>query len=195
MSRSAAPPARPPRPAPSSTTSGEPHGVRPGHRHRHRIRLRRRVARPAHRPAHRLPLRSAPRSHRPERPAGPPPALRRRARGPAGHRARGCPRGARRSALQLPLRTTVPPLPAGGPARRPGSRRFRRRVAGHLSCGHGPHQCLGQQLARVEMTVGLPALLARFPGLRLAVPSVEVPVRKRSSVYGVVSLPVAWGTE
>ncbi|MFD8442530.1 hypothetical protein ACFV11_08030 [Streptomyces globisporus] len=45
------------------------------------------------------------------------------------------------------------------------------------------------------MTVGLSALLARFPGLRLAVPSVEVPVRKRSSVYGVVSLPVAWGTE
>ncbi|WP_436317632.1 cytochrome P450 [Streptomyces globisporus] len=68
-------------------------------------------------------------------------------------------------------------------------------VAGHLSFGHGPHQCLGQQLARVEMTVGLPALLARFPGLRLAVPSVKVPVRKRSSVYGVVSLPVAWGTE
>ncbi|MCA1272976.1 cytochrome P450 [Streptomyces rubiginosohelvolus] len=77
----------------------------------------------------------------------------------------------------------------------PGRLDIRRRATGHLSFGHGPHQCLGQQLARVEMTVALPALLARFPGLRLAVPSAEVPVRKRSSVYGVVSLPVAWGTE
>ncbi|MFD4127580.1 cytochrome P450 [Streptomyces globisporus] len=83
------------------------------------------------------------------------------------------------------------------PGRFPESGRLdiRRRATGHLSFGHGPHQCLGQQLARVEMTVALPALLARFPGLRLAVPSAEVPVRKRSSIYGVVSLPVAWGTE
>ncbi|WP_097867419.1 cytochrome P450 [Streptomyces sp. rh34] len=70
-----------------------------------------------------------------------------------------------------------------------------RRATGHLSFGHGPHQCLGQQLARVEMTVALPALLARFPGLRLAVPPGEVPLRERSSIYGVVSLPVAWGEE
>ncbi|MFI7288262.1 cytochrome P450 [Streptomyces anulatus] len=72
---------------------------------------------------------------------------------------------------------------------------IRRRATGHLSFGHGPHQCLGQQLARVEMAVALPALLARFPDLRLAVPPGEVPLRERSSVYGVVSLPVAWGEE
>ncbi|OKJ48287.1 cytochrome P450 [Streptomyces sp. CB02115] len=72
---------------------------------------------------------------------------------------------------------------------------IRRRATGHLSFGHGPHQCLGQQLARVEMTVALPALLARFPALRLAVPPGEVPLRERSSIYGVVSLPVAWGEE
>ncbi len=77
----------------------------------------------------------------------------------------------------------------------PGRLDIRRRATGHLSFGHGPHQCLGQQLARVEMTVALPALLARFPALRLAVPSGEVPLRKRSSVYGVVSLPVAWEEE
>ncbi|WP_406139652.1 cytochrome P450 [Streptomyces anulatus] len=70
-----------------------------------------------------------------------------------------------------------------------------RRATGHLSFGHGPHQCLGQQLARVEMTVALPALFARFPALRLAVPPGEVPLRERSSIYGVVSLPVAWGEE
>ncbi|WP_406225244.1 cytochrome P450 [Streptomyces anulatus] len=72
---------------------------------------------------------------------------------------------------------------------------IRRRDTGHLSFGHGPHQCLGQQLARVEMTVALPALFARFPALRLAVPPGEVPLRERSSIYGVVSLPVAWGEE
>ncbi|QYA99216.1 cytochrome P450 [Streptomyces anulatus] len=72
---------------------------------------------------------------------------------------------------------------------------IRRRATGHLSFGHGPHQCLGQQLARVEMTVALPALFARFPSLRLAVPPGEVPLRERSSIYGVVSLPVAWGEE
>ncbi|WP_406247579.1 cytochrome P450 [Streptomyces anulatus] len=72
---------------------------------------------------------------------------------------------------------------------------IRRRATGHLSFGRGPHQCLGQQLARVEMTVALPALFARFPALRLAVPPGEVPLRERSSIYGVVSLPVAWGEE
>ncbi|MFH9202404.1 cytochrome P450 [Streptomyces anulatus] len=72
---------------------------------------------------------------------------------------------------------------------------IRRRATGHLSFGHGPHQCLGQQLARVELTVALPALFARFPALRLAVPPEEVPLRERSSIYGVVSLPVAWGEE
>ncbi|MFF1270437.1 cytochrome P450 [Streptomyces anulatus] len=72
---------------------------------------------------------------------------------------------------------------------------IRRRATGHLSFGHGPHQCLGQQLARVEMTVALPALFARFPALRLAVPPGEVSLRERSSIYGVVSLPVAWGEE
>ena len=39
---------------------------------------------------------------------------------------------------------------------------------GHLAFGHGIHQCLGQQLARIEMQVGFPALFDRFPNLRLA---------------------------
>src|SRR5690606_9225429 len=46
----------------------------------------------------------------------------------------------------------------------------RRPPAPHLAFGHGVHQCLGQQLARIEMRVALPALLRRFPRLRLAVP-------------------------
>ncbi|MES9509356.1 cytochrome P450 [Streptomyces sp. NPDC000609] len=70
-----------------------------------------------------------------------------------------------------------------------------RRATGHLAFGHGAHQCLGQQLARVEMTVALPALFARFPTLRLAVPPREVPLRDHSNIYGVISLPVTWDKE
>jgi cytochrome P450 len=62
----------------------------------------------------------------------------------------------------------------------------------HLAFGHGIHQCLGQQLARVEMRVGYTELLARLPGLRLAVPAAEVPLRTDMVVFGVHELPVAW---
>ncbi|MFF5127296.1 cytochrome P450 [Streptomyces syringium] len=70
-----------------------------------------------------------------------------------------------------------------------------RKATGHLAFGHGIHQCLGQQLARVEMRVALPALLTRFPTLRLAVPPEEVPLRTDMNIYGVHRLPVTWGEE
>ncbi|MDP9841677.1 cytochrome P450 [Streptosporangium lutulentum] len=63
---------------------------------------------------------------------------------------------------------------------------------GHLSFGHGVHQCLGQQLARTEMGVAYPALLRRFPDLRLAVSPQEVPMRANMAIYGVDRLPVTW---
>ncbi len=37
----------------------------------------------------------------------------------------------------------------------------------HVTFGHGPHHCLGAPLARLELTVVLPELFARFPGLTL----------------------------
>ncbi len=77
----------------------------------------------------------------------------------------------------------------------PGRLDIHRRATGHLAFGHGAHQCLGQQLARVEMTVVFPALFARFPTLRLAVPPQEVPLREHSNIYGVISLPVTWDEE
>ncbi|MEV4107554.1 cytochrome P450 [Nonomuraea sp. NPDC049695] len=67
-----------------------------------------------------------------------------------------------------------------------------RRGGGHLAFGHGIHQCLGQQLARVELRVAYPALLRRFPGLRLTVPPEQVPLRTRATLYGVNRLPVTW---
>lgn len=69
---------------------------------------------------------------------------------------------------------------------------LRRKATGHLGFGHGIHQCLGQQLARVELAVALPALLDRFPTLRLDVPAAEVPLRTDMNIYGVHRLPVTW---
>ncbi|QEV56999.1 cytochrome P450 [Streptomyces platensis] len=62
----------------------------------------------------------------------------------------------------------------------------------HLAFGHGVHQCIGQQLARVEMKAALSALIERFPTLRLAVPEDQVPMRDNMIVYGVHKLPVTW---
>ncbi|MCT2585583.1 cytochrome P450 [Actinophytocola gossypii] len=62
----------------------------------------------------------------------------------------------------------------------------------HLGFGHGVHQCLGQQLARIEMRIAYRALFDRFPTLRLAVPVEDVPMRETAIVYGTWRLPVTW---
>ncbi|MEV1000860.1 cytochrome P450 [Nonomuraea sp. NPDC050202] len=67
-----------------------------------------------------------------------------------------------------------------------------RASGGHVAFGHGVHQCLGQQLARVEMRAGFTALFERFPSLRLAVEPGEVPLRTDMLIYGVHRLPVTW---
>ncbi|MFH8342817.1 cytochrome P450 [Streptomyces sp. AM6-12] len=72
---------------------------------------------------------------------------------------------------------------------------LRRKPSGHLAFSHGIHQCLGQQLARVEMRVTIPALLERFPSLRLAASAEDIPMRTRENIYGVWNLPVTWGEE
>ncbi len=74
----------------------------------------------------------------------------------------------------------------------PDSLDLSRKATGHLGFGHGIHQCLGQQLARVEMRVALPALFVRFPSLRLAVAPQDVPMRVATNIYGVERLPVTW---
>ncbi|MBV9847875.1 MAG: cytochrome P450 [Kutzneria sp.] len=67
-----------------------------------------------------------------------------------------------------------------------------RKARGHLSFGHGVHQCLGQQLARVEMRAGFDGLLRRFPTLTLAIPAAEVKLRTDMNIYGLHELPVTW---
>ncbi|MGX1761880.1 cytochrome P450 [Streptomyces lydicus] len=67
-----------------------------------------------------------------------------------------------------------------------------RKARGHLSFGHGIHQCLGQQLARIEMRAGFEGLLRRFPTLELAIPADEVRLKTDMNIYGVHELPVTW---
>ena len=67
-----------------------------------------------------------------------------------------------------------------------------RQPQAHLTFGHGIHQCLGQQLARLELSVALPALLQRFPTLSLAASVTELTFRGDGPVNGVRELPVTW---
>ncbi|PJN02063.1 cytochrome P450 [Streptomyces sp. CB01201] len=68
-----------------------------------------------------------------------------------------------------------------------------RTTRGHVAFGHGPHQCLGQTLARVELQITLSKLFERCPGLRLAVPLEEVPFwHHLFGINGVQRLPVTW---
>ncbi len=62
----------------------------------------------------------------------------------------------------------------------------------HFAFGHGIHRCIGAELARMELRAAYPALVRRFPNLRLAVSPEEIEFRELSVVYGVQSLPVTW---
>jgi cytochrome P450 len=70
---------------------------------------------------------------------------------------------------------------------------IQRASGGQVAFGHGIHQCLGQQLARVELRVALPALLNKFPTLRLDAPAEDVPWSDNLTIRGLRRLPVAWG--
>jgi len=62
----------------------------------------------------------------------------------------------------------------------------------HLAFGHGIHQCIAQQLARVEMRLSYRLLFERFPTLRPAIEPENVRFKDDSVAYGVKQLPVAW---
>ncbi|MGP5304192.1 cytochrome P450 [Brachybacterium alimentarium] len=62
----------------------------------------------------------------------------------------------------------------------------------HMGFGFGIHQCLGQNLARMELQVVYPTLLARIPTLRLATEISDIPFKHDATIYGVHSLPVTW---
>jgi cytochrome P450 len=75
---------------------------------------------------------------------------------------------------------------------RPDVLDIHRRPAAHVAFGHGSRQCVGQQLARLELRCALPMLLRRFPRLRAAKPVGDLEFREWSIVNGVRALPVEW---
>lgn len=62
-----------------------------------------------------------------------------------------------------------------------------REVIRHLGFGKGPHFCLGAPLARLEASVALTAVTARFPNARIAAEPVYKP---NLTLRGMASLPV-----
>jgi cytochrome P450 len=64
---------------------------------------------------------------------------------------------------------------------------------GHVAFGHGIHHCLGAPLGRVEGRIAIGTLLARFPDLRLAVPSDDLVRTPGLLMNGFAALPVLLG--
>ncbi|WTW94454.1 cytochrome P450 [Streptomycetaceae bacterium NBC_01309] len=62
----------------------------------------------------------------------------------------------------------------------------------HLGFGHGARYCVGAPLARIELAEVFGQLTARFPDLRLAVPTVDIRFTQDQLTTAVVELPVSW---
>ncbi|MFJ8080068.1 cytochrome P450 [Streptomyces sp. NPDC096205] len=97
------------------------------------------------------------------------------------------------------VRTGDPVLPALHAANRdpevfedPETVDFTRSPNPHVTFGHGPHHCIGAQLARMELQESLTALLSRLPELRLAEGPEGVEWKFGVIVRGPSRLPIAW---
>jgi cytochrome P450 len=62
----------------------------------------------------------------------------------------------------------------------------------HVAFGFGPHQCLGQNLARMELQIVIDTLFRRIPDLALAEPVEKLPFKDEAAIFGLYSLPVTW---
>ncbi|MFE9327573.1 cytochrome P450 [Nocardia sp. NPDC052278] len=67
-----------------------------------------------------------------------------------------------------------------------------RNASGHIAFGFGPHQCLGQSLARLELQVVYGTLYKRIPTLALTEPMEKLDFKGEMAVYGVHELSVTW---
>ncbi|WP_405534928.1 cytochrome P450 [Streptomyces sp. NBC_00075] len=90
----------------------------------------------------------------------------------------------------------VVPLPAGNwdPVAFPEPERLDlgREAKHHHTFSWGIHQCIGQQLARIELQVVYGTLFRRIPTLALGVPRDELEFKGDSLAYGIYELPVTW---
>ena len=71
----------------------------------------------------------------------------------------------------------------------PGEWDLDREPQQHMAFGTGPHQCLGMHLARMELEVGINAVLDRLPNLRLD-PDAEAPTISGYAFRGPQELPI-----
>jgi cytochrome P450 monooxygenase len=62
----------------------------------------------------------------------------------------------------------------------------------HVAFGYGVHQCLGQNLVRMEMEVAFRTLFERIPTLELAAPPAELSFKYDGVLFGLHELPVRW---
>jgi cytochrome P450 len=67
-----------------------------------------------------------------------------------------------------------------------------REMPGHLAFGWGPHGCIGQSLARLELKIALTTLFRRIPTLHLAAEIDDLTFKDDAMIYGVHTLPVSW---
>ncbi|SFF96639.1 Cytochrome P450 [Novosphingobium sp. CF614] len=67
-----------------------------------------------------------------------------------------------------------------------------RKNTGHLSFGHGAHNCLGMSLARMELKTVFLSLFRRFPNARLAIDPAELRVDNSRVGGGVDKVLLTW---
>jgi cytochrome P450 len=72
----------------------------------------------------------------------------------------------------------------------PDTLNIRRKVIHTNMFGGGAHTCLGQALARQEVTVSIEGLLRRLPRMKLD--TLEPPWRPDTFMRGLEALPVSW---
>ncbi|MEE6175246.1 cytochrome P450 [Mycobacterium sp. 050134] len=74
----------------------------------------------------------------------------------------------------------------------PESFNIHRNPNSHMAFGFGTHFCLGNQLARLELSLMTTRVLQRLPDLRLAADDSALPLRPANFVSGLESMPVVF---
>ncbi len=69
---------------------------------------------------------------------------------------------------------------------------IRRNPNSHMAFGFGTHFCLGNQLARLELSMMTERVLKRLPDLRLAEDDSTLPLRPANFVSGLEAMPVVF---
>ncbi len=74
----------------------------------------------------------------------------------------------------------------------PHTLRFDRQGPRSLIFGGGPHYCVGVNVAKAELQLGLQALMTRLPGMRLAGDPAGLTFTKGELLTVLTSVPVTW---